>query len=203
MAKFVSISGPSTTGKTSILSYLKNLPEFSNVICGSDLQDLVWDELVDRGLFTEFTDVCSDNEYLSTFILKMIDYYNNFLDAYEHEDVLVFLDSCWIDLSVYSVLNTWYNRTIREVQEEIFRKVLIYDNRISKIYLTKTDDKNYPVDKFRLRGKMSTFRANRPLEIQYFEVAKHFKESIAIPTSDIVEAAEFILDDLKKSGYLS
>ena len=202
MAKFISISGPSTTGKTSLVESLMTYPELKHITFSPDMHDVVWSDLVDRRLFTDFTEISTDSEYLCTYIMRVIDYYNDYIESYKDTDSVVLLDGCWLDLSIYSLLYMWYTRIIKSVQEEILRKITIYDENISRIYITKADDENYPVAKFRVRGKMSTFRENRPLEIRYYELAKHLKNSIALPSSDIAESSLFVIDDLRNLGYL-
>lgn len=202
MARFISISGPSTTGKTSLINNLSTHQEISHAIFSPDMHDVVWGDLVERRLFYEFSDISTDPEYLCTYLIRLADYYNQYMDAYEDTDSLVILDGCWLDLAIYSTLNMWYNRNIRPVQEEILSKISKYDSRVSKIYLTRADDDKYPVDRLRLRGKMSTFRANRGLEIGYYKIADHLDNSITLPSTDMDENSLFILNDLKNLGYL-
>lgn len=202
MATFVSISGPSTTGKTSLVNTLSTHLELSHAVFSPDMHDVVWGNLVDRGLFSEFSDISTDPEYLCTYLIKLVDYYNEYLDSYKDSDALVILDGCWLDLTIYSVLNMWYNRNIRPVQEELLSRVSKFEERISRIYITQADDLQYPVDKLRLRGKMSTFRANRGLEIKFYKVAEHLKNSVKLPSTDVSDSALFILNDLKNLGHL-
>lgn len=202
MANFIAISGPSTTGKTSLVNALSAHKELSDIVFSPDIQDVVWQELVDAGHFSEFTEICKDSDYLSIYILRMIDYYNNYIDSIKNSDFTVILDECWLDLAIYSILNMWYTRGIKSLQEEILHKISLYDEMISRIYITKADDEKYPVDKNRLRGRMYTFRMNRPLEIRYYELAKHFKNAVPLPSSDISDSSLFIIDDLSKLGYL-
>lgn len=205
MANFISISGPCTTGKTTLINSLSTYKEMNmknHVIFAPDAHDVVWRNLVDSGLFTEYTEICSDTEYLCTYLIKVIDYYNNYIESMKDVDALIVLDQCWIDFSIYSILNMWYTRLVKSVQEEILYKSSKYDDAISRIYITKACDKNYPVDKMRLRGKFNTFRMNRPLELRYYDIAKHLKNAVALPSSDVSESSLFIINDLKNLGYI-
>jgi len=202
VAKFISISGPSTTGKTSLIDSLSTYSNLKNVVFSPDIHDVVWKELVDLGYFTEFKEISTDSEYLCTYIIRLIEYYNKYIDSFKDKDVLVILDGCWLDISIYSILNMWYNRIIKSVQDSILESISKYDERISKIYITKADDVNYPISKYRLRGKITTFRENRPLELKYYELARHFKNAVSLPSSDISDSSLFILRDLKELGHL-
>lgn len=202
MAKFISISGPSTTGKTSLIDSLSTHKEMYDVILSPDMHDVVWNEMVQIGHFSEFSEILSDSDYLCTYMIRLIDHYNEYMDRYEDEDAIVLLDGCWLDFTIYAVLNMWYTRIIKSVQEEILEKIAKYDDRISRIYLTTADDEKYPVDKFRLRGKITTFRANRPLEIQYYKIARHLKNAMMLPSTDISESSLFIIEDMKNLGYI-
>lgn len=202
MATFISISGPSTTGKTSLIESLSTYKELQHIVFSPDMHEVVWSDLVDKGFFQEFTEISKDSDYLCTYIIRLIDHYNNYLEQFKDTDDIVILDGCWLDLSIYAHLNMWYTRIIKSVQEEILRKATVYDKNIVRIYITKADDKKYPVDKNRLRGKISTFRENRALEIRHYEIAKHFKTALEIPTSDITDASLFIIEDLKNLGYV-
>lgn len=202
MATFISISGPSTTGKTAIIEELSLHKDLQHIVFSPDMHDVVWNDLVDKGLFHDFTEISSDSDYLCTFIVRLIEHYNKYIESFKDTDDIIVLDGCWLDLSVYSMLNMWYTRLIKSVQEDILMRATRHDNLISRIYITKADDKKYPVDKFRLRGKMSTFRMNRPLELRYYELYKNMKNAVALPSSDKSECVDFIIKDLKELGYL-
>lgn len=202
MAKFISISGPATTGKTSIINSLSTYTELSNAVFSPDVHELVWNELVDKGLFSEFTEISTDYDYLCTFITCMIDKYTEYLESFKDSDKLVILDGCWLDLSIYSVLNMWYTRVVKSVQESILSRVAYYDPNILRIYITTAEDDKYPVRKDRIRGRISAFRMNRPLESRYYNIAKNLKNAVALPSSDTTESSLFIIEDLKNLGYL-
>lgn len=202
MATFIAISGPSATGKTSLIEELRKDPRFSHVVISPDMHEKVWGDLVSQGFFSEFTEITQDSDYFCLYIIRLIDYYKNFIEQYEDTDEVVLLDGCWIDLSVYAVLNMWYTRVIKSLQEDILSRISSYDSRISKIYVTRPDDVNFPVDKYKVRGKISNFRSNRSLELQYYSVIAHLDNATALPSSDIRESASFIIKDLSELGYL-
>lgn len=202
MAKFIAISGASTTGKTSLIDSLSTYREMNKIVFSPDMHDVVWKDLLEKGIFSEFTEIQSDSDYLCTYILRVIDYYHKYLDSFEDSDAIVLLDGCWLDLSIYSILQSWYTKVTKSVLESILKTITKYDERISRIYMTKADDLKYPIDRYRLRGTMTTFRENRPLELQYYDIAKHVRDVVEIPSSDISEASLFIIDDFKKLGYI-
>ena len=132
----------------------------------------------------------------------MIDYYEELLDSYKNSKNLIVLDGCWLDIFIYSVINMWYSRDIKELQESIMSKLLDFCDSISKIYITNYDDSKQEKLTNSLGLKMSNMKLNRPLEIQYYRFASNFKNAVSLPSSDISECSMFILEDLKNSGYL-
>lgn len=203
MAKFIAISGPSVTGKSSLVEYLSSHQELKDAIISPDFHALAWNDLVNKGIFLEFTDITDDSGYMCCYLYKVIDSYNQYIEEHRNFPGLVILDGCWIDLTVYAYLNMWYLRTIKSVQEDVFNRILKYSNEISKVYFTKAADEKYPIDKYRLRGKMTTFRTNRPLEITLYKVFSALAESsVSLDNAEIAGDSLAILSDLKKVGYL-
>lgn len=202
MATFIAISGPSSSGKTSIVNNISMYREMRSFTYIPDIFQTVWDDLVARGLLSEYDDINKDQDFLCVFILHMIDYYNMCLDEYEHEDGVVVLDCCWLDLAIYAVTNLWYMHAIKAVQEDILSKLNRFDERISRIYVTKFDKSYQKSDSYQLPFKRSNVKSNRKLEIEYYELAKNLKNAVALPSSDISEASLAILEDLRNLGYL-
>lgn len=202
MAKFIAVSGPSASGKSSLFEELKFHQEISNVVFIPDIFKTVWDGLVAQGLFFEFEEVNKDAEFLCIFIQRMIDYYRDNIEHYKDTDKVVILDSCWVDLAIYSSLNMWYNHILKDVQESLLKQLTVYDDNLDRIYITSYDETKKQVEKYRSPFKRYNIKYNRPLEIQYYHMASNFKNAVALPTTDLSEAALFILDDLIELGYL-
>lgn len=208
MARFISISGPASTGKTSILDELagkigSSFDRDVSVVLIPDVYESVWQDLVDNEIFQEFTEINTDSEYLSVYILRLIKYYEEIMDYYEEvEDTLVVFDNCWVDLAIYTIINMWYTRALKELQEEILARISKYDDRMDKIYFTQFDkSKEVPI-KYRSQFKMSNAKVNRPLELQYYNIFNKFKNAEILPTSDVAQAADFIISDIKNLGYI-
>lgn len=202
MATFISISGPSSTGKTTLVNSLSTYRELSNAVFSPDLYSAVWTDLVDQGFFSEWKEINTDSEYLCLYVIRLIDYYENYIKSYENTDKLVILDGCWLDLAIYAIINIWYTRVIKEVQEEILHKLNKFDEHLSRIYFTSFDESKQIKQKYRMQYRMANMKLNRPLEIQFYELYKNFKNAVNLPSSDISESSLFIIDDLSKLGYL-
>ncbi len=202
MAKFIAISGPSSTGKTTLVNSLSTHRELSNAVFSPDLYDTVWTNLVDQGLFSEWKEINTDSEYLCLYVIRLIDYYENYIKSYEDTDKLVILDGCWLDLAIYAIINIWYTRIIKEVQEEILHRLNRFDKHLSRIYFTSFDESKQLKQRYRMQYRMANMKLNRPLEIQFYELYKNFRNAVTLPSSDISESSLFIIDDLSKLGYL-
>lgn len=202
MATFIAISGPAATGKTTLVNSLSTHLELAKAEFSPDFHEAVLSYLLEGEWFNDVREIVTDVDYLCTYLFHLMDYYKKYLDDRRDHEGIVFLDSCWIDFSIYSILNMWYTRLVKEVQEEILHRLASMNQDISRVYITKIDDVNYPVAKYRSKGKNSSFRLNRPLEAQYYNLASNFKNAVMLPSSDISESSIFILDDLKNLGYI-
>lgn len=202
MAVFVAISGPAVTGKTSLVDSLSTYREMSRVKFSPDFHTIVWNDLIEDDIFTEYTEITKDSGYLCTYIYKVVEYYNKYLEDHEDDEGLIVLDSCWLDFAIYAMLNLWYSNAIRTAQEEVFMNILKYTDKISHIYITKASDAKYPVDKHRIRGRFATFKQNRSLEIKLYELAMLLKNSKSLYYSEVSGDSMMIIEDLKKLGYI-
>lgn len=202
MARFIAISGPSSTGKTTLVNSLSTHREFSKAVFSPDLYEVVWKDLVDKGFFSEWKEINTDSEYLCLYVLRLIDYYDNYIKIYENTDKLVILDGCWLDLAIYAITNFWYNRIIKEVQESILHRLNNFDEHLSRIYFTNFDENKQIKLKYRTQYRMANMKVNRPFEIQLYELYKNFKNAVNLPSTDVSEESLFIIDDLSKLGYL-
>lgn len=202
MARFIAVSGPAASGKTTLVQSLRRFSEFKDAIITEDMHETVWNSLVDRGIFYDFTEIDTDSDYLCCYIMKVIDHYKELLAKYENVDNLVVLDGCWVDLSIYATINMWYVRVIKEVQETILETICHYDDRISRIYVTRADDVTYPFKSHDIRSSITNLKKNRNLELNYYSVAANLKNAVLLPSNDISTSSSSILHDLKILGYV-
>lgn len=202
MATFIAVSGPSSTGKTSIVDDLTTHKEFSKVKVCPDLLNTVWASLVEQGFFSSYTDIINDSEYICVYLLKMIEYYRDLIEKYSKEDGLVLLDCCWVDLAVYGVLNLWYHNMMKDLQADLLSQVNEFTGSVDKIYMTKYEESKRVIPKGHSPFKVYSKKANVKLELSYYNLFKNLYPVIELPTSDVSESALFIIDDLRKSGHL-
>lgn len=204
MAKIVAISGPSSSGKSELFEALESKLLKSGVIFMPDIFKTTWQELVDNGLLYEEEDINKDTEILCCFVQRVIDKYKGYIDSNKilNDDSLVIIDGCWLDLSIYSTINFWYNHTIKEVQEKLLSQIAEYDSNIDKIYITSYDEVLNTTEKYHSRYKRYNQKYNRPLEIQYYKMANNFKNAFSLPAYYAEELADLVIEDLRNSGYL-
>lgn len=205
MPTFISISGPSHTGKTTLMSFLsERLRGYDNILFEHDMHEVVWNSLCSRGIFKEFHEITEDRDYLYLYISNLIDHYR-FLshEKYKGEDnLLVILDGCHLDLLIYSMLNLWYHYPTKELQEVEMHKLLDMRDAVSLIFMTRADDSAYPISQRSTRERVTTFKRNRALELTYYDIFRESNRVVDIPTYSLGEAEEFIVSELEKKGLL-
>lgn len=204
-AKFISISGPSHTGKTTLISLLsEGLRGYANVSFEQDMHEVVWNSLCDRGIFKEFHEITEDRDYLYLYISNLIDQYR-FLthEKYQGEDdLLVVLDGCHLDLLIYSMLNLWYHYPTKELQEVDMNKLLSMKDIVSTIFMLRADDESFPVSRKSTRERVTTFKRNRNLELTYYDIFRESNRVVDVPTTSLGEAEVFIVNELKSRGLI-
>lgn len=202
MAKFVAISGPAQSGKTSLVEYLSMYPELGGAVFSPDLFNTVWSDLVDKGIFYSYDEIVRDSDFICAYLIKVIEYYESYLESYNDTDMLVILDCCWIDMLVYSVVSMWCSRAILDLQAEMISRILKLCESVDRIYITKYDANKQNKQKYHSDYKIYSVKGNRTLELQYYSMLKMLGNAVSLNTSDLSDSALFIIDDLKKSGYL-
>ncbi len=123
MATFISISGPSVTGKTSLIDSLCSYRDMNKFSFSPDFKDVVWHELTDSGIFSDFTDITSDPSYMCTYLHRLVDTHNKYIESHMNDEGVFILDECWLDYFIYALLSMWYSRVISGAQEEVFNKI--------------------------------------------------------------------------------
>lgn len=201
MARFIAISGPSSTGKTTIAQRLSQSESLrGKVICSPDIFEDVWINFVKQAGFSESKEIISDSIYLGTYCVKLLEHYESLLDRYSLTDKLIILDGSWIDFLVYGMVNMWYSNMMSEIQEHYFSRLSNYVNKMSRIYITEYNPyiKSVP---FHRTMRSSNLKANRNLELSYYKLFSHMNNTLQIDTSDVDTAVSLIIDDLRKLGY--
>lgn len=202
MARIISISGSSASGKTSIFQELKSRKELENAVFIPDIFKTVWSYLVDGGYFSEYDDISKDTDFLCVFIQRIINHYKENIDYLADSDKLVIIENCWIDVAIYSIINMWYTHIVKEVQESLLTQLSIYDSKISKVYVTSYDEELQKVSNYRCPFRRYNVKHNRKLELSYYRLASNLKGVETLPTSDRCEAVDYIIEDLRNLGYL-
>jgi len=192
MSKFIGISGPTCTYKSTIHALLKKvLPTDPKIVYLDDIHDTVWNNLVKSGVFFNYQELTSDRDYLLMYISKLIDYYASQIEKYKYTDNIVIMDGCIVDILVYSMLNTWYHYPVKEYTEKLMEKLLKYMDYIDNVFITIPDKNNEEKLQYSRRAQQTAFKKNRPLECSYYNIAGGLRICTKL-TSDIVSNANII-----------
>lgn len=193
----ISISGPTKSGKSTVINLLKDsLPK--STIYVEDLYYTVWKEMVDKGAFTEFIEVCRDKECMYMYIYKVCSKYLETINAYKDYEGLVVLEGCYLDYLIYAQLNTWYHYPLVNHQESFIIDLLKGKDFIEKVYMTTADDSSYPLGDSKLDYKLSkaAFNRNRELELKFYDIYRDHSKVVNLP-SQTMTCDKVIFDDLK------
>lgn len=200
---FIALSGPSHTGKTTLMSFLsERLRDHSSIVFERDVHDVVWNSLCATGIFKDFYEITDDRDYLYIYISRMIEHYKSLFSKYENHGGIVFLDGSHLDLLIYSMLNLWYHYPTKELQEVEMSKLLSLRDNVSLIYMTVADDESYPASSKSARVRNTTFKRNRALELTYYDIFREASRVVSIPTTSLGESEIFIVEDMKKRGLV-
>ena len=202
MTRYIAISGPSSTGKTSLAEDLSTHLEMKEAEFSPDLYNTVWMDLVSKGIFQKYDEIIKDSEYVCVYIIRLINYYKSCLDKYKESDKLIIMDCCWLDMLAYGLRNMWSSRPIKSLQEDIIGQILSFHESIDRIYLTSFDESKHKKQKFKEEFRVYSLKDNRNLELRYYEMFKNFNHVVPLPSSDITDSSLFIIEDLKNLGYV-
>lgn len=195
----ISISGPSKSGKSTIISLLKDsLPR--NTIYIPDIYNNVWVDMVNNGFFSKFEEVTKDRDYLFLYIARVCESYDSILDKYLLSDDLVILENCYLDYLIYAQLNSWYHYPLVEYQESKVSNLLNRNYLINRIYMTTADDSNYSDLKVNFDYKVTktSFKRNRKLELAFYNIYRNNRKVVSLPPNSM-ECDKVIIDDLNEN----
>lgn len=198
----ISISGPIRTGKSTLISLLKDtLPE--DTIFIEDIYITVWNDMIKAGIFNEFNDIAKDRDLLFIYISRVCEKYAETVNKYKDSTNLVVLECCHIDYLIYTQLHCWYHYPLQSFQEKVIIDLLKLQDCVSRIYMTTADDINYPLGdtKFYCKTYKAAFRRNRSLEIQFYNLYRNGERVVTL-SPDIFSNDKVILDDLIEQGIL-
>lgn len=194
----MAISGPHNSGKSTIINLLKT--QYKDAVFIPDCFEEVWNELLDDGMFQEFTELYRDRDLLITYLMRVIDRYNKYIEKYKSYEGLVFVENCFFDYFIYRELQFFYHYPLVQAQEVMTIKLLKSKRYIDKIYMTTANDGEFPVNtrtKLKKRQVSSAFLRNRSLELSLYEFYSESKRVKVLPSSSL-EAARVIIDDINK-----
>lgn len=195
------ISGPSFTGKTTLARLLaQSLPLDTIVI--PDYHEVVYQDLVQSGIFSEFQEIHKDRDYLLIYISRVIAYYKEMIEAYRDYPGLVIFDGTHIDLLIYSMLQLWYHYPTQELQENLMHDLLKLKDEISIIYMTSADDASYPILQWTRRRYNTSFRKCRKTELYYYDIFRDLNHVVPLPSTSLPECEYFIREDLSSRGFI-
>lgn len=198
----ISISGPTKSGKSTIINLLKDTLPKSTVYV-EDFYYTVWQDMIEQGDFTEFTEVTKDRGFMFMYVSKLCTKYLDMINKYENYDGLVVVECCYLDYLIYSQLNTWYHYPISGYLEDVINKYLSTVNSIHRIYMTTANDPGYPLSNstFEYKTSKAVFNRNRSLELRFYEIYRDNKKVLSLP-SDTLSCDKIVLDDLVNLGII-
>lgn len=194
---FISVSGPCMTGKSTIISLLKDqLPEDTVYI--SDVFRDAWNEFQCSG-FEYFSEVAKDRDFTIMYISKIVKKYLDIVNNLDPNKLYV-AENCFIDYLIYAQISSWYHYPLAGFLEDTITKLLESSDKVDKVYITTPDDINYPMTKATIldcKTIKAYFKRNRGLENKFYDVYRKFNNCVTLPPV-AMECDAIILDDLKK-----
>lgn len=201
----ICISGPSSTGKTTLINELKDYKELIELIYGIGrvqfsteyIRDYVEKEYPNK----TFDEIISVPENAIQLQFKIADItYNEFIRMLKDRSVLYICDRCPLDNLVYNILN--YHCNDRDLMikysEEFSRTCSIVrslSNYVDRIYLTQVDvsnEKSVVKDGFR----PESYEYRRQLEVELFNSIFEFNPKVCKIPSSRNDRISTILQDL-------
>lgn len=200
----VCISGPSSTGKSTLLSelqvYFTELYDLIKSRFNLELEfipELIRDLVPDNSL----DEIFSNDEDSVKFQIEVIHKsYNRFKDMFSDVNKLYIVDRSPLDALVYLILNYSCSSTqvlqkfAKDFEECSILSRLAYNLYISRVYLTSTDHYNYTsvqVDGFR----PTKYLPRRVLEVELFNYIFNHQEVQKLP-ANTPDRVLFISNDL-------
>lgn len=171
----VSISGPSLTGKSRLISLLKSILPTDKCVYGEDLFKEVFNEYVVRHEFGTYEDILKDRDFLFMACNKLIEAYEERLEEYKNTDKLVILDGCYIDYWIFMELNLKYNYPLIEYHTKLVQSMLESRKLITHVFMTTPNDELYkpnPGDGKSVSKQM--FKRLRPMEVLYYDLFRDY-----------------------------
>lgn len=195
MAKFITISGPSSSGKTELFNQLDIL---SGIKTERDIFKSTWEDMIEGKVIAEFSDISRDQEYLAIYIQRLIYAYRNILKKYKNVDDIIVTDSGWIDILVYSQVNMWCVNLLKTLQTNLLTQILnIRDSFNGQVFITSFKEGLSSGKEYQLFRRYS-IKHNHPLEIAYYDFYSGFKNVSKFESTNVFENSKMISDLIEK-----
>ena len=197
----IAISGPSSTGKTTLVQSLKNYKGLIESILGrqvyfkgEDIREMLPADAV-------LDEVLADSQVAMELQFKIIESnIERYMDLLKNPHIAYICDRCPLDNVVYMILN--YMRTSPELALKYaadFRKygsiAKSLTSYVERIYLTKNDNSMLKAEPDGFRASFyDTFRA---LEVELFNGYFDNLPTVKVLPSESADRLNFLLNDLK------
>lgn len=183
MPRFVAISGPSLSGKSTTMKMLKHIVDSENlagrVKVVEDFQDKVFKNLKDRKIFYSYEEIMESDEYIYMYAVQWAKCLTETLNEYENSEYydIVFIESCTIDILIYAIINLWFHYPLTDLLTELVNNLLALRDRVDKIYMMTPHDDEFEDTEKNYRCKKSHFNRTRSMEIGLY---KQFSDSVKV-----------------------
>lgn len=173
----VGISGPSSTGKTTLARLVESNESSFNVPLhvSRDLKDVTWEDiLATTKNFTQYDEIYADKDYLLVFCHRVLSKYKDFISKVRYEapdESVAIVDTTHLDLLIYTYLQFWYHYPSFDVLTDLVTQIMQMDGCLNHIYMTQAYDSMYdPLKSKTLRQRSADFKRNRGLELMTYEL---------------------------------
>lgn len=197
----ISISGPASTGKTTLINQIKSqgkLANYKNIIIVNEIiREMFKEDFLPQVGSVEqmMEDKDYDLKWVKEVGKRTSAHIKNEINKYNNDDTLIILDRCTLDHFIYSLMHTIKFSLTPEEFYEFVKEYSKRDENIDYIFLTSIPENDfYEIDGIRPK----TWENTRYLENSLFELI--FKEvSIKLPHNND-DRIKVIEDTIIKKG---
>lgn len=188
----ISISGPSSTGKSTLISALKEYYGDGCVIMSEVIRESLAEMLKTYG---SLNGIYEDKDATLKSIEKLCDdYCNSVLKLPYLDSKPIIMDRCHIDGIVYALINTLPFDGCDEVVSKVVTRYLSTPIEFDKVYFTvPSDDDKIEDDGFRSMQLLH----RRPLEVNLFKMYHTQRNAVVLPDG-VYKRVHLIVSDIEK-----